>query len=359
MHASTDTKRLWIKNIPKRQDREFDFGKCYVCFKHFEEKFLVKTTVINSVLNIVVNRKKWTLTPDAVPTIFESSRIPTYLSKVSKPRRPPLERKAPRTIENSKICVQAEQLEGEDTFNVTAALKDGFEIPLPTDWTFKLEVPYVTFTKLTEMNSEIVKSFFVERCVRLSDQNRTELLIRGIHVEYSLPQVRSMEDLIECIQVADSIQLCSGAGQFGMFEKFPGAFLCAKVWFSSNCRGVTDKDICMECKDLQTLMRKDADRILKEARRDCNRERQNISQEASQVHKLRKRGKRNLQRLTRAQKKNTLLKAECKAWRTKFRTSEIKCLNDAIDKTELTPKQKLAFKTAVSLQKAKGVSGRR
>lgn len=90
--ASVETKNKWCRNIPKRQDKAFDFKTCYVCDAHFEDHFIQKDNVINAELNLVVPRQTWKLTDDAVPTKFFNLGLPRYLEVKSTKLRKPLNR---------------------------------------------------------------------------------------------------------------------------------------------------------------------------------------------------------------------------------------------------------------------------
>ena len=88
----TADKEAWIRAIPKRQGKEFNFNSSRLCHLHFDEKFIIKSPEF-----IVINGEKvprpckshWTLTPNAVPHKFSNEKVPSYFDR-------PLKRKSPK-----------------------------------------------------------------------------------------------------------------------------------------------------------------------------------------------------------------------------------------------------------------------
>jgi len=73
----TADRPTWTVNIPCRF-YPFDFEKHQLCYKHFEPKYLVqKSEEEGTPLNIL----DWTLSPDAVPTLFDTSVLDKSLDK--------------------------------------------------------------------------------------------------------------------------------------------------------------------------------------------------------------------------------------------------------------------------------------
>jgi len=90
--ASEDIKRQWITAYLKENTLSLTLIEVH-CDLHFDSKFITKHYVINygdraDRVEIQGERKNWTLTNDAVPTIFENQFSPIY-------NRPLLKRKAP------------------------------------------------------------------------------------------------------------------------------------------------------------------------------------------------------------------------------------------------------------------------
>jgi len=136
--ASEDIKRQWIKNIPKRKHIEFDVNRSSLCDLHFDSKFIIKHYVIHygDRVEIQGERKNWTLTNDAVPTIFQNHHVsPIY-------NRPLLKRKAPteRSVIPKKLfkMVPNNTSDSETTTEVpstpSSIYDDTEKIQLPNQW---------------------------------------------------------------------------------------------------------------------------------------------------------------------------------------------------------------------------------
>src|SRR4051794_17509310 len=77
----TADKQEWLRSVPKRQGKDFDFNKSKVCHLHFEEKFIVKSDeyiVINGERIRRPCQQRWSLTANAIPTKFSNDRVPEY-----------------------------------------------------------------------------------------------------------------------------------------------------------------------------------------------------------------------------------------------------------------------------------------
>lgn len=121
--ASPEMRKAWVHNIPKRADLPFNPDKHCICYKHFEEKYIVKRQRDIHFPNGDVlrgpERKRWTLTDDAIPTKFSNQLIPKYYDKRAQ-RKPP---KSRRSSEASKASTQT-LLETKETRTGPAALEN-------------------------------------------------------------------------------------------------------------------------------------------------------------------------------------------------------------------------------------------
>jgi len=74
--------------------KTFNFQKSTLCFLHFEVKYIIEENVITLNGNVIAreNRKRWKLSPDAVPTLFSNDIVPSYFNKTTVKRKPPKER---------------------------------------------------------------------------------------------------------------------------------------------------------------------------------------------------------------------------------------------------------------------------
>lgn len=83
-----------MKNIPKREIN-FQLSKHLVCYLHFEEQFIVNYNFIiqNNVRINYVERKRWKLMSDAVPTKFSNNLLSTnYDKNILRKRKSPSQR---------------------------------------------------------------------------------------------------------------------------------------------------------------------------------------------------------------------------------------------------------------------------
>lgn len=356
--ASDTVRRLWIQNIPKRRDRDFDFKTCYVCEKHFHEEFIIKKIVINATLNLVVDRKRWTLTPNAKPTNFRNASIPSYLESCPRGRPPPVTRKLRtpkvKTATGQRMLTNYEAT-CETPFDV---ISDGMKIQLPNQWSATEVSNGITFNKLVRVPSADVETFITERFLYVSkDPPTSQVKIRGKVVNVHLPVIDSEDNFEKCIRIVDELKICAGAGTFGIFRKQTGAFCCGNIWFSSNCDSVTESKSCSSCLNLRQILVKSAATLIKNIRQ--NNETRAIRNKTC-IQKIRKKCAARLRKLNKLRKRNRFLEAEFKSLKAQFRSVELSSIKDTIERSELlTPQLKLALKTAASHQKAKGPSGRR
>lgn len=99
LHFFRPTKELlvsWSHAIP----RQFTLKTTHsVCSQHFSDDVIIKEDkfIINGE-SVVMPRLKWTLKPGSVPTIFPN--LPSYLTKKTKARKPPVQRATPSSIGN-------------------------------------------------------------------------------------------------------------------------------------------------------------------------------------------------------------------------------------------------------------------
>jgi len=89
--ASEEIRQEWLRNIPKRKGVVFDVKKNSLCHLHFDDKFIVKNVFINyggaGGENLIpFERKNWTLSKDAVPTLFENEKVSSIYNR-SVPKR--------------------------------------------------------------------------------------------------------------------------------------------------------------------------------------------------------------------------------------------------------------------------------
>lgn len=97
----------WNRLIPRADKKLSD--KSVVCHRHFDERYLVKT--FDHVINgerVSIDRGKWKLTDDAVPTLFPG--CPKYLSKqMPKPRTCPTKRREAAAMQLKQLKQQQQQ----------------------------------------------------------------------------------------------------------------------------------------------------------------------------------------------------------------------------------------------------------
>jgi hypothetical protein len=114
--SSSEIKSAWLSNIPKRRGKEWDFNKSRLCHLHFEDKYVIKVSVVkmNDVIIASEPRNNWTLTSDAIPTLFSNELVPKYFDRSSRKRKSPLIRKEiikkkPLSITTSKHLITKPQ----------------------------------------------------------------------------------------------------------------------------------------------------------------------------------------------------------------------------------------------------------
>ena len=102
----TADKALWLRNIPKRQNVDFDLSKSVLCDKHFDSS-LIKSNqrtiiIINGEEVPLPTRLKLTLVETAVPTLFSNEKLPSYYDKKCS-RKAPKERKSDIPTKKEKL----------------------------------------------------------------------------------------------------------------------------------------------------------------------------------------------------------------------------------------------------------------
>jgi len=104
--ANEETKAQWMKNIPKQKNRQFNFKTSVLCYKHFEDKFIIKQlfTNYNGIAVLQGEQDRWTLKDDAVPSLFENDKVRSIYNCQARKRKPPTLRSTVPRKKLAKTC---------------------------------------------------------------------------------------------------------------------------------------------------------------------------------------------------------------------------------------------------------------
>jgi len=184
--ASDEIRQEWLRNIPKRKGVVFDVKKNSLCHLHFDDKFIVKNVFINYCgaggENLVpFERKNWTLSKDAVPTLFENEKVSSVYNRPIPKRRSITKRQdpVPKKLKPNAIQSQASSPvldtslgpcsdnEGLDSRSSVISNEIEYIVP-PTGWhTNSLDgVPSATFYQLGHMTNDFF--YDIHKLVKVS-----------------------------------------------------------------------------------------------------------------------------------------------------------------------------------------------
>ncbi|ODM87316.1 Transposable element P transposase [Orchesella cincta] len=358
--ATADTKMNWESNIPKREDRKWNFSSSQLCHLHFEDKFIEKTkrVMMGSVVMAEEPRKQWTLTTDAVPTIFSNRNVPKYFDKKVASRRPPKDRTTsppipddvPVAITEVEVSTSASTSDEVACVNLHRALR---QTPLPPNWILQNLENSVRICYVLEDKTCTGLTFHVEKFIEVFENQTYEVRIRGKAVtgQFENSMIKSTLDLQNMISQLTQMGLCPGAQNCNMFKKWPSAHKVLNVWYSEECEQSTlDNTPCLKCSELKSTLVKAAEYALKK--------KQNASADRMSIKLALKRKKNKASRLKtwRLHKKNS----ELKSLQKKFLKNSETHLEKGITELQNIPEPlKLAMITAVRNAKAKSKTGKR
>lgn len=170
--AGEDIIQQWRKNVPKRQDRVYDPSHDFICYKHFDEKFLIKEYIIHGPggeIMVKEPRKHWKLAETAVPSIFANAELPQSFDKKLTARKPPIRRNLqdPKT---KRTKFRKQKIGAKDGHVQTQAglSFDRAKLQLPMSWHFVQQADFFEVSKLVYTSECPVKMFAVEKCIKVS-----------------------------------------------------------------------------------------------------------------------------------------------------------------------------------------------
>ncbi|CAL8136480.1 unnamed protein product [Orchesella dallaii] len=301
--ADEHTRQKWIQNVPKRTDKPWDFSTCSLCYLHFEDKFIVKTikVMLGDIVMVEEPRKKWKLADDAVPTVFANQIVPKYYNrKAPQTRNLPKDRVTPTPMKKMKIidenrnssptsapriplvslgnrCYPPPPLKKNlSSSQVELLAIDKLQkLRLPPGWISQRwedeEGITLQFCEvLKDTQSKALPTFYTERSLKISHDNRIIAYIRNTNVSSSFPgRLSNVDDVENGIRKLSKVKVCGGAKNMNMVTLWPGAKKRMSVWFSEMCTQVIadgEKDgvvMCKFCGELKTELRKAAEEWLK------------------------------------------------------------------------------------------------
>lgn len=183
-HANEDTRRKWIKSIPKQKFKSFNFKSCYLCDAHFEPQFIRKTRQVvrhdNKEVIAEEPLKVWNLTDDAYPTVFSNQVILKYFDKKCPTRGPPTVRNPPKNVTN-EVSAHNRKVSGKQEYVILPSesekesthldfLKELKSLTLPSGWfaTYSDNQSCANFCKLVEdTRTTKASTFHSEKSVKV------------------------------------------------------------------------------------------------------------------------------------------------------------------------------------------------
>uniref|UniRef100_T1JNT0 THAP-type domain-containing protein n=1 Tax=Strigamia maritima TaxID=126957 RepID=T1JNT0_STRMM len=256
--ASEETKQIWIQHIPKRDGKKWDFNQHRFCHKHFEDNYIIskREVTLNGVVIASSPLKCWTLTNNAVPTIFANSVVPETYNKQLKRRKSP-KRRDPIPSKRQKINSEYDEVGGElisISMQDLIAEKKNFVLP---DFTYCLKEENDAIQILKIGTCREFSFAPIERCILVLSDMSVKVFIRGKDMSFKFQWiVDSIASVNSFINRIHETQLCNGIEKSVRDKDLSGkkAVEYCNAWFSPNCELITNDNICNHCKDIRNYI---------------------------------------------------------------------------------------------------------
>ncbi|ODM92118.1 DNA transposase THAP9 [Orchesella cincta] len=373
--ATFETRQKWVSSIPRKVDNisplvspnplklphiGFDLSRHRLCHRHFEEKYIVKSRKVSIGGQVIAEeaRLHWTLSPDAVPTIFPGCNTPKYYKRVYTSRTSPVDQTLnisheaePDQGSNNEVEVErAEIVSGVPRTVNVANLEALSLLKIPSSWVIQRKETSLKFIEILEETGSKTPIFIAEKSLEVFKDFKFVVNIGSKEVTKQYAQPANIDYVAKLLTQLSSLTLCTGVKNQNMFTYWPCASKTLNIWFSDKCSNiVSDQIACQSCVDLKKKMRNSAETAVKNI---SNAKRTTTSKNPRLVKRRKMAATLKLWRL---KKKNSQLKNMCLSLKATNQTA----LLDSIQGLNLPLPMKTEILTSVQVAKTKSKFGLR